>query len=75
MKISDELKGKEVIDTNWNKVGEIIDVEWNPQTNKVESLVVSEGAASKIGLGEKKIIAFEDVDSIGEKVILKISMP
>jgi sporulation protein YlmC with PRC-barrel domain len=75
MKISDELKGKEVIDTNGDKIGEISDVEWNPQMNKVESLVVSEGAAAKIGMGEKKVIAFEDVDSIGEKVLLKRSMP
>ncbi|MGZ7136122.1 MAG: PRC-barrel domain-containing protein [Methanobacterium sp.] len=75
MKISDELKGKEVIDANGDKVGEISDVEWNPQMNKVESILVSEGTASKIGLGEKKVIAFEDIDAIGEKVLLKRSMP
>ena len=54
MKISDELKGKEVIDENGDKVGEVSDVEWNPQMNMVESLLVSEGAAAKIGVGEKK---------------------
>ena len=75
MKISDELKGKEVIDTNGDKVGEISDVEWNPQMNMVESFVVSEGTAAKLGMGEKRVIAFEDVDSIGEKVLLKRSMP
>ncbi|MGZ7095145.1 MAG: PRC-barrel domain-containing protein [Methanobacterium sp.] len=75
MKISDELKGKEVIDTNGDKVGEISDVEWDPQMNKVESLLVAEGTGAKIGLGEKKVIDFADVDSIGEKVLLKRSMP
>jgi sporulation protein YlmC with PRC-barrel domain len=75
MKISDELKGKDVIDTNGDKVGEISDVEWNPQMNKVESILVTEGKGAKIGLGEKRVIAFEDVDSIGEKVLLKRSMP
>ncbi|MGZ7109612.1 MAG: PRC-barrel domain-containing protein, partial [Methanobacterium sp.] len=71
MKINDELKGKEVIDTNGDKVGEISDVEWDPQMNKVESILVAEGTGAKIGLGEKKVIAFDDVDSIGEKVLLK----
>jgi sporulation protein YlmC with PRC-barrel domain len=50
-------------------------VEWNPQMNMVESLVISKGAGAKIGMGEKKIIAFEYVDSIGEKVLIKRSMP
>ena len=76
MKIDDELKGKEVVDNRGNKVGEISDVEWNPKANKVESLVITEGGASaKIGLGEKRIISYEDVDSIGEKVLLRGSIP
>ncbi len=75
MKIDDELKGKEVIDDKGDKIGEISDVDWNPEMNKVESLVVSEGASSKIGLGEKRVISFNDVDSIGDKVILRRSMP
>lgn len=75
MKIADELKGKEVIDNNGNKVGEISDVEWNPNSNKVESIVVTEGGTSaKVGLGEKQIISYDDVDSIGERVLLKRSM-
>jgi len=75
MKIADELKGKEVVDDNGNKVGEISDVDWNPESNRVESIVVTEGGASaKIGMGEKRIISYSDVDSIGEKVLLKRSM-
>lgn len=75
MKIADELKGKEVVDDNGNKVGEISDVEWNPESNMVESIVITEGGASaKIGMGEKRIISYNDVDSIGEKVLLKRSM-
>ena len=76
MKIRDELKGKEVIDEKGDKIGEVSDVEWNPQMNMVESFVVTEGGASAaIGMGEKRIISFEDIDSIGEKVLLKRSMP
>ena len=73
MKIVDELKGKEVIDDKGNKVGNISDVEWNPKTNKVESLNVSEGGgpSAKIGKGKKRTIPYEKIHSIGEKVLLK----
>ncbi|WP_424355126.1 PRC-barrel domain-containing protein [Methanobacterium sp. MBAC-LM] len=71
MKIADELKGKEVIDTAGNKVGEISDAEWNPQTNSVESLIVTEGGASaKLGMGKKIEIPYSEIKTIGEKVLL-----
>ena len=73
MKLFDQLKGKEVIDDKGNKKGNISDVEWNPETNKVEFLIVTEGRgpSAAIGRGEKKIIAYEKVHSIGDKVLLK----
>ncbi len=73
MKIFDQLKGKEVIDAKGNKDGNISDVEWNPQTNMVEFLIVTEGRgpSAAIGRGEKKVIPFEKVHSIGDKVLLK----
>ena len=73
MKIFDELKGKEVIDDKGNKEGNISDIEWNPETNKVEFLIVTEGKgpSAAIGRGEKKIIPYEKVHSIGDKVLLK----
>lgn len=53
MKIAAELKGKEVVDNSGNKVGEINDVEWDPETNMVESIIITEGGASaKIGMRE-----------------------
>lgn len=72
MKIIDDLKGKEVIDNEGNKVGDISDVEWDYKTNKVEKLLVSEGATAKIGIGEKTKIPISNIDSIGEKIILNI---
>ena len=73
MKLFDQLKGKEVIDDKGNKIGNISDIEWNPKTNEVESLFVTEGAgpSAKIGRGEKRIISYEKIQSIGDKVILK----
>ena len=72
MKIADELKGKEVVDSTGNKIGEISDVEWNPKSNMVESIIVTEGGASAtVGMGKKKEISYNMVKTIGEKVLLK----
>jgi YlmC/YmxH family sporulation protein len=75
MKIFDELKGKEVIDDKGNKEGNISDLEWNPEANKVEFLILTEGRgpSAAIGRGEKRIIPYEKIKSIGDKVILKRS--
>ncbi len=72
MKIVDELKGKDVIDDSGDKIGEVKDVEWNPQTNRIESVILREGGVSaKVGLGEKRIVDFDKIDTIGDKVLLK----
>jgi len=72
MKIADELKGKEVVDDTGNKIGEISDVEWNPDSNMVESIIVTEGGATaKVWMGKKREISYNMVKTIGEKVLLK----
>lgn len=73
MKLFDQLKGKEVIDDKGSKIGNIRDIEWNPETNKVESLFVTEGAgpSAKIGRRERRIIPYVKIHSIGDKVLLK----
>lgn len=71
MKIADELKGKEVLNEEGDKIGEISDVDWNPKTNMVESLIITEGETSaKIGMGNKREVSFNKVKTIGEKVLL-----
>jgi sporulation protein YlmC with PRC-barrel domain len=73
MKIFDQLKGKEVINGKGNKDGNISDIEWNPETNKVESIIITEGSgpSTALGRGEKKIVPYEKIHSIGDKVLLK----
>jgi sporulation protein YlmC with PRC-barrel domain len=73
MKIFDDLKGKEVIDDKGNKNGNISDIEWNPKANKVEYLIVTErrGPSAAIGRAGKKIVPYEKIHSIGDKIILK----
>jgi len=72
IKIVDELKGKDVIDDSGDKIGEVKDVEWDPLTNKVDSIILREGGVSaKVGLGEKRIVPFNMVKTIGDKVLLE----
>ncbi|MDZ4172028.1 MAG: PRC-barrel domain-containing protein [Methanobacteriaceae archaeon] len=71
MKIIDELKGKEIIDAKGNILGNISDVNWNPESNQVKSIIVTQGRAAKIGLGKKLIIYMENIDLIGDKILLK----
>jgi sporulation protein YlmC with PRC-barrel domain len=71
MKIADELKGKEVVNEEGDKIGEISDVDWNPRSNMIETIIVTEGGAAKVGIGKKREISFNNVKTIGEKVLLK----
>jgi sporulation protein YlmC with PRC-barrel domain len=71
MKI-DDIKGKEVIDSQGNRIGEVEDIDLNLRSRTIEGLVLREGGlTAKIGLGDKRTIPCNMVDKIGEKVLLK----
>jgi sporulation protein YlmC with PRC-barrel domain len=71
MKISDEILGKEVIDDSGDQVGIVKDVEWDVSNNKVRSILLKEGGISaKIGLGEKQLVPYDNIEEIGDKVII-----
>ncbi len=68
----DEIKGKEVIDSDGNKIGEVKDIDLDFGSRRIEGIVLREGGLSaKIGLGDKKTIPCEMIDRIGDKVLLK----
>ena len=71
MRINDDLKGKEVVDGSGNRVGEIRDVVCDSESNKAKSLIIIEGSSAKVGLEDKKIVSCTNVDSVGDKVVLK----
>jgi sporulation protein YlmC with PRC-barrel domain len=72
MKISDELIGKDVIDESGDQIGFVDDVVWDFKNNRVDSLILKEGGISaKIGLGDKKIVSYEMIETIGDKVLIK----
>ncbi len=72
MKISDELLGKDVIDESGDQIGLVDDVEWDFESNTVKSIILKEaGISAKIGLGDHKIVPYEHIATIGDKVLIK----
>jgi len=72
MKIKDELLGKEVIDNQGSKIGKIKDLELDLDFNKINYIELEDTRlSSKLGLGEIKILPFDLVEQIGDKVIIK----
>ncbi len=72
MKISDELIGKDVIDESGDQIGIVNDVDWDFEANRVISIHLKEaGISAKIGLGDKKIVPYEKIETIGDTVLIK----
>jgi sporulation protein YlmC with PRC-barrel domain len=72
MKINDDLLGKEVIDESGDQVGIVKEVEWDASSNKVTSIILKEGGISaKIGLGDKQMVPYENINKIGDKVLIR----
>ena len=73
MRIVEEIIGKEVLDNSATIIGKVKDIETDPDTRKIEALVLSKGGISE-GLGLSKgetIVPFDMVKKIGDKVLLK----
>jgi len=62
-----ELFGKEVIDADAKVVGKIADVELDISKAAIRSILV------KSGLTKKLSILPEDIDKIGDKVVLRVA--
>ncbi|MCL2114671.1 MAG: PRC-barrel domain-containing protein [Methanobrevibacter sp.] len=73
MKFVKELIGKEVLNKDAFVVGKVSDIEFNPDTQLIESLILKKGSISEtlnISKGEN-VIPFDLIRSIGDKIILK----
>jgi sporulation protein YlmC with PRC-barrel domain len=76
MNVVGDLVGKEVVDKAGDRIGEVKDVEIIKGKQQVKSLIIAKGGmTAKVGMGEKQVIPCNQVDTIGEKVMLKGKMP
>jgi sporulation protein YlmC with PRC-barrel domain len=67
-----DLSGKDIVDSNGDKVGVVDDVEIDVMNKSVTGIVAKEGTiSSKLGMGDERLISMNMVDAIGDKVILR----
>ncbi|MDO5826850.1 MAG: PRC-barrel domain-containing protein [Methanobrevibacter sp.] len=73
MRLVKEFIGKEVLSADVEILGKVSDIDWDVDSNQIESLIVSGSGIQntlKISNGEL-VIPFDTVDKIGDKVVLK----
>jgi sporulation protein YlmC with PRC-barrel domain len=73
--IAEDVFGKEVIDDSGVVMGVVKDVVWDFENNRMESLVVEKGGGglrSIFGSGEKNLVLYENIHSIGDKILVNI---
>jgi sporulation protein YlmC with PRC-barrel domain len=77
LNIAEDLLGKEVIDDSGIVMGVVKDVIWDFGNNRIDSLVVEKSGGFFSRSGEKKFVLYENIHSIGDKILvnIKISPP
>lgn len=73
MRINEQLKGKEVIDSSGMVIGKVKDVELDWDDNSIKAIVLGEGGISEsLGLSkDEKFIPYDMIKQIGDKILLK----
>ncbi len=71
MKYHKDMHGKEVIDSYGNVLGKVKDIAWDESTKEIKFFEIGTGGIMEmIGRGDKKILPFDIIDSIGEKILI-----
>lgn len=71
MRIKDELFGKEVLDSDIQIVGKVMDVVFDKDTFEITDLVVKKTGFSEQIKSSEDVVPMELVKVIGDKIILK----
>lgn len=67
-----ELVNKEVIDQKGNSLGKVKNIEWDDESKEVINFEISSGGfKDALGMGDHQVMAFDSIESIGDKVLLK----
>lgn len=67
-----ELNNKEVIDQNGNVLGKVKNIEWDNENKEIINIEISSGGfKDALGMGDHQILAYDNIESIGDKVLLK----
>ena len=72
MNYNKDMHGKEVIDSYGNVLGKVNNISWDKSTNEVKFFEIGSGGIMEmLGRGEKKILPFDIIETIGEKILIK----
>jgi sporulation protein YlmC with PRC-barrel domain len=72
MDYNKDMHGKEVIDSYGNVLGKVNNISWDKSTNEVKFFEIGSGGIMEmLGRGEKKILPFDIIETIGEKILIK----
>ena len=61
-----ELFGKEVLDVSANKIGKVVDLDFDTQKGMIDHIIV------KAGLTKRYAFSLDKIDKIGDTIVLKI---
>lgn len=75
MRLQNDIINKEIVDDKGNILGKVKDIELDTSTRKVTSIIISKEEKNKFTIMKdnsiEEIIPFEEVGSIGDKIILR----
>lgn len=72
MNYNKDMHGKEVIDSYGNVLGKVNNISWDKSTNEIKFFEIGSGGLMEmLGRGEKKILPFDIIETIGEKILIK----
>ena len=67
-----DVQGKEVIDSLGNVIGKVNNISWDKSSREIKFFEISSGGIMEIfGRGEKKILPYDDIETIGDKILIK----
>ena len=67
-----DMHGKEVIDTSGNVIGKVKDISWDESSKQLKFFEIGTGGIMEmLGRGDKKILSFDIIDTIGDKILIK----
>jgi sporulation protein YlmC with PRC-barrel domain len=68
----DEIMNKEVIDQKGNSLGKVKNIEWDNESKEIINIEIGEGGIREtLGMADRKILPYDSIESIGDKVLLK----
>ena len=67
-----DMHGKEVIDSFGNVLGKVNNISWDESTKQIKFFEIGTGGIMEmLGRGEKKILPFDIIETIGDKILIK----